>query len=122
MLLLALGTALPATTLLIAASIPRPAQFFTQQLVDHFTAPSEPAETYAQRYYEISSHFGGAGSPIICIIGGEGAVPPSEGIFYPWVGGQLASRLGALVVQPEHRFYGERSAPPRSTKRSAPLD
>jgi hypothetical protein len=89
----------------VSASIPRPAQQFTQ-LVDHFAAPSVPPRTYQQRYYEIDVHFGGAGSPIICIIGGEGAVPPSEGVFYPWVGTELAMRFRALVVQPEHRFYG----------------
>jgi hypothetical protein len=95
---------------LVSASLPRPAQQFTEQLVDHFasgvTSPSQPAETYSQRYYEIDQHFGGAGSPIICIIGGEGAVPPSEGVFYPWVGVNLAQRFNALVIQPEHRFYG----------------
>lgn len=34
-------------------------------------------------------------------------MPPSTGIFYPWVAGVLARRLRALVIQPEHRFYGE---------------
>jgi hypothetical protein len=34
-------------------------------------------------------------------------VPPSTGIFYPWVAETLAERFGALVIQPEHRFYGE---------------
>ena len=92
-------------TALVCGGIPRPARQFSQ-LVDHFASPSEPAETFQQRYYEIDEHFGGAGSPIICIIGGEGAVPPSEGIFYPWVGENLASRFKALVIQPEHRFYG----------------
>ena len=48
----------------------------------------------------------GPGSPILCILGGEGAVPPSTGIFYPFVTDVLAKRFNALVVQPEHRFYG----------------
>lgn len=46
------------------------------------------------------------GSPILCIIGGEGAVPPEEGIFYPFVTDVLAKRFSALVIEPEHRFYG----------------
>ena len=75
------------------ASIPRPALHFTKQLVDHFSSPSEPARTYSQRYYQISKHFGGPGSPIICIMGGEGAILPSTGIFYPWVGNDLAARF-----------------------------
>ena len=33
-------------------------------------------------------------------------MPPSEGIFYPWVGVDLAHHFRALIVQPEHRFYG----------------
>ena len=96
-----------ATLLLPLAhgSIPRSPHYF-MQLVDHFASPSEPEKLYRQRFYEIDEHFGGPGSPIICIIGGEGAVPPSEGIFYPWVGVELASRFHALVIQPEHRFYG----------------
>ena len=54
-------------------------------------------------FYEVDEHFAGPGSPIVCIIGGEGAVPPSTGIFYPWVVQVVAKRLGALVIQPEHR-------------------
>ena len=87
------------------ASIPRPAEQF-DQLIDHFASPSHPAKTFNQRYYEITEHFGGPGSPIICIMGGEGAIPPSTGIFYPWVGVDLARRFRALIVEPEHRFYG----------------
>lgn len=45
------------------------------------------------------------GSPIICIMGGEGGIAPSTGIFYPSIV-LLAARLKALVVEPEHRFYG----------------
>ena len=87
------------------AGIPLPAQHFAN-LVDHFAAPTDPPRTFQQRYYQIEEHFGGPGSPIILIVGGEGAVEPSTGVFYPWVGVNLAERLHALVVQPEHRFYG----------------
>jgi len=87
---------------LLLASIPRPAQYF-DNLVDHFSAAGA---TYQQRFYEIDEHFKGPGSPVVCIMGGEGGVPPSTGIFYPWVATVVAARLGALVIQPEHRFYG----------------
>ena len=87
------------------AGIPLPAQQFAN-LVDHFAAPATPPRTFQQRYYQIEEHFGGPGRPIILIVGGEGAVEPSTGVFYPWVGVDLAKRLRALVVQPEHRFYG----------------
>jgi hypothetical protein len=40
------------------ATIPRPAQYFTSQLVDHFSAPTNPPATYSQRYYSIDEHFG----------------------------------------------------------------
>jgi hypothetical protein len=39
-------------------------------------------------------------------MGGEGDISPSTGIYYPFII-QLAQRYGALVVEPEHRFYGE---------------
>ena len=55
------------------AGIPLPAQQFAN-LVDHFAAPGNPPHTFQQRYYQIEEHFGGPGSPIILIVGGEGAV------------------------------------------------
>jgi hypothetical protein len=39
-------------------------------------------------------------------MGGEGDIAPSTGIYYPFII-QLAAQFGALVVEPEHRFYGE---------------
>ena len=90
-----LAAALPA------AAIPSTPLNFTQR-VDHF---SEHLETFEQRYYQNASMFGGPGSPIICIMGGEGAIPPSTGIYYPSVV-VLAARLKALVIEPEHRFFG----------------
>eukprot|EP00325_Prymnesiales_sp_UTEX-LB-985_P000300 CAMPEP_0174705638 /NCGR_PEP_ID=MMETSP1094-20130205/8792_1 /TAXON_ID=156173 /ORGANISM="Chrysochromulina brevifilum, Strain UTEX LB 985" /LENGTH=458 /DNA_ID=CAMNT_0015903833 /DNA_START=484 /DNA_END=1860 /DNA_ORIENTATION=+ len=39
-------------------------------------------------------------------MGGEGAIPPETGFFYPWVVDVLAPRFKALVIEPEHRFYG----------------
>ena len=40
-------------------------------------------------------------------MGGEGAIPPETGLFYPYVNEVLASKFGAYVIEPEHRFYGE---------------
>ena len=86
---------------LIAAAIPAVPYNFTQR-VDHF---SSNAATFEQRFYMNDTSFGGPGSPIICILGGEGAISPSTGIFYPYVV-ILAERLSALIIEPEHRFYG----------------
>ena len=38
---------------------------------------------------------------------GEGGISPETGIFYPWVCEVLARHFGGLVLEPEHRFYGE---------------
>ena len=76
---------------------------FDKQLIDHFGAD---IRTYSQRYYENSTWWGGPGHPIICIMGGEGAIEPSTGIFYPWVTDVIAKEFRAYVVEPEHRFYG----------------
>ena len=76
---------------------------FDKQLIDHFGADTR---TYSQRYYENSTWWGGPGHPIICIMGGEGAIEPSTGIFYPWVTDIIAKEFKAYVVEPEHRFYG----------------
>ncbi len=73
-----------------AASLPSPALNFTQ-LVDHFSASGD---TFTQRYYVNDTSFAGPGSLIICIMGGEEALPPSKGILYPSVV-LLAARLGA---------------------------
>ena len=85
----------------LATAIPSTPYNFTQR-VDHF---SEDSRTYQQRYYTNVSSFGGAGFPIICIMGGEGAIEPETGIFYPSIV-LLAQRLKALIIEPEHRFYG----------------
>ena len=85
-----------------ASSIPADPQNFTQ-LRDHFSLTD--FGTWQQRYYKNDTAFGGAGHPIICILGGEGGIAPSTGIFYPPVV-ILAQRLRAAIVEPEHRFYG----------------
>jgi len=84
-----------------SASLPSPPLNFTQ-LVDHFSANGS---TFTQRYYVNDTSFAGPGSLIICIMGGEEALPPSKGILYPSVV-LLAARLGAMIIEPEHRFFG----------------
>jgi pimeloyl-ACP methyl ester carboxylesterase len=96
--------ALVLLPLVVLATKPSDPKYFEEQLVDHF---SSSTATFKQRYYENSSSFGGTGSPIFLVVGGEGAIPPSTGIFYPWVTDVLAPRFKALVIEPEHRFYGE---------------
>lgn len=78
--------------------------WFEGQHADHF---STATETWRQRYYMQDVHFGGPGSPIFVIMGGEGGIPPEVGIFYPWISEVLAKTHRALVLEPEHRFYGE---------------
>lgn len=85
----------------VASSLPSPSFNFTQR-VDHF---SSDQRTWTQRWYANDTSFGGPGSPIICIMGGEEALPPSKGILYPSLV-VLAARLGALIIEPEARFFG----------------
>ena len=91
-----------------AASVPAPPRQFKQP-IDHFAAPVAN-RTFLQRYYLNDTSFAGPGHPLLVIMGGEGAIPPSTGFFYPWVVDVLAPRFKALVLEPEHRFYGT-SAP-----------
>jgi pimeloyl-ACP methyl ester carboxylesterase len=94
------------------SAIPADPHFFEQK-VDHFSADSR---TYQQRYYINDTAFLGPGSPIFVIMGGEGGIEPSTGIFYPSIV-LLAQRLGGFVVEPEHRFYGaSQPMPPYSTQ------
>jgi hypothetical protein len=94
-------------------SIPSTPFNFTQR-VDHFSLNQA---TYQQRYYQNLTNFLGPGSPIICIMGGEGAISPSTGIFYPPMV-ILAEQLGAAIIEPEHRFYGtSQPIPPFDTQR-----
>ena len=96
-----------------ARAIPADPLFFPQR-VDHFASTEA---TFLQRYYLNESSFGGPGKPIICILGGEGAIEPSTGIFYPSIV-LLAQRLGALIIEPEHRFFGASvPEPPYDTAR-----
>lgn len=89
-------------TLNAAWAVPAEPHWFNQT-IDHF---STSTASFQQRFYMSDTHFKGPGSLIIVIMGGEGGISPSTGIFYPWVLEVLAKMFGALVLEPEHRFYG----------------
>jgi Serine carboxypeptidase S28 len=85
-----------------AATETFPAHFFNKQLVDHHD--SHRSETYSQRYFEKKDYFGGPGSPIFVILGGE---DPLDGLLYPFVYENLARDFQGYTAALEHRFYGE---------------
>lgn len=86
----------------VSHAIPSPPLYF-QNLIDHFDPASQ---TYTQRYYQNLTNFKGPGSPIIVIMGGEGAISPDTGIYYPYAGVVFAERVGGAVIEPEHRYFG----------------
>lgn len=76
-------------------------RFYDQQLVDH----NDPSKgTWTQRYYMRQKYFAGPGHPIILEIGGEEG--NDVGFFYSFIDEVLAQQFKALVIHPEHRFYG----------------
>jgi Serine carboxypeptidase S28 len=75
--------------------------FYLDQLVNHH----DPATTtYAQRYFEKKKYFGGPGSPIFVILGGEDEL---DGLLYPWIHEHLAQTYNAVTFALEHRFFGQ---------------
>lgn len=111
-------TAIVAALLPIAFGIPAIPRYFTQR-VDHFSV--DHGATFQQRYYENTTAFGGPGSPIIVILGGEGEITPETGIFYPSIV-ELAGSLRAAIYEPEHRGYGtSQPSPPFNSQRLALL-
>lgn len=114
----------------VVAGLPVPAQYFKQRIdhlpahdaaarsteneivannnhIHHSNSTTTKAEYYIQRYYTYGEAFAGPGHPIFLILGGEGEIPPSRGVMYEIVVQTWAHHLGAFVLQPEHRFYGE---------------
>lgn len=109
--------------------IPTKPNYYAKQLIDHISTTTTTTTIengtswkesnnnnnnkkkkkvhWKQRYYINQDHFGGPGYPIFLILGGEGAIPPATGIFYPIVVDVYAKEFKALVLQPEHRFYGK---------------
>ncbi|MGK3749919.1 MAG: hypothetical protein ACI8RD_002217 [Bacillariaceae sp.] len=88
--------------------------FYEDQIVDHLAADGDNSKynypnnnRWTQRYYTSPAHFGGpSNGTIFVIMGGEGAINPTTGIYYPFVANYLAKKFNAYVLQPEHRFYG----------------
>lgn len=73
----AMLSALALAALLAAAhAVPAKPHYFTEQVIDHFASTSG---LFSQRYYMNDTFFGGPGSPIFVIMGGEGAIEPSSG-------------------------------------------
>mmetsp|Transcript_9085 Transcript_9085/g.26969 ORF Transcript_9085/g.26969 Transcript_9085/m.26969 type:complete len:559 (-) Transcript_9085:632-2308(-) len=103
----------------VDAGIPVPEEFFESQKIDHLGI-SDNDGLWSQRYYSYGKHFRGPGHPIFLILGGEGGIPPSAGIRYPFVGDHLAKTFGGYVLQPEHRFYGKSQPLSGTTPHSDP--
>jgi len=88
----------------VTCNKPIAASYYRQQLVNH-NNPSEG--TWSQRYYLDTGNFGGKGYSIFLIPAGNDAIEPSQGILYDFVSDTLSEQLGAVILQPEHRFYGK---------------
>ena len=80
---------------------PTKAYYYDDQLVDHHDTRRH--KTFTQRYYQKGDYFGGAGSPIFFILGGE---DPLENLLYPFVYDRLAQQFHAHTFALEHRFFG----------------
>jgi hypothetical protein len=98
--------------------------FYHHQIIDHLNPTKEytvttgstssssssssssatTSTTYTQRYYENPTYFGGPGSPIFIIMGGE---DPLDGLLYPFVYNNLAQTFHGYTVALEHRFFGK---------------
>lgn len=90
--------------------------FYHHQIIDHLNPKKEykiiadghegttTSTTYTQRYYENPTYFGGPGSPIFMIMGGE---DPLDGLLYPFVYNNLAQTYRGYTVALEHRFFGK---------------
>lgn len=97
----------------------RPTAQWHTQVLDHFGTPPEAAPvTWKQRYYVNDTLWGGPGFPVFLYIGGEGA-ESGGAISGELFMSHLAEKHQALMVDVEHRFYGEaRAAPPSQPPRS----
>lgn len=104
---------------LTSAGTPAPARYYHDQIVDHDSCCDN--RRWTQRYYRWGKEFRGPGYPIFCILGGEGNVEPTTGLFYPFITHHLAKDFGAFVVEPEHRFYGQ-SQPVQITENYDPRE
>ncbi len=84
-------------------SMPKPpvttAQIFKQKIVHS----GGNGDTFDQRYYVDSQFYGGAGSPLVINLCGEGPCTRSPAGYVQ----QVCQGLQAMCVSLEHRFYGE---------------
>ncbi|KAH9304736.1 hypothetical protein KI387_009140, partial [Taxus chinensis] len=81
-------------------------KYFTQRL-DHFSFKKHANSTFQQRYLINDKHWVGAKSkgPIFLYCGNEGYIDWfAENSGFIW---DVAPQFGALLVFPEHRYYGE---------------
>lgn len=84
--------------------------FYHEQSLDHLNGAD--TKTWSHRYYKISKHFRGPGHPILMVVGGEDAL---TGPLHPFIEEGMASKFGAFVIEPEHRFYGKSTPVPNAT-------
>jgi len=79
--------------------------YFTGAVVDNF-ASEEKQTTWSQRYWLNRRHWAGKGAPIFVFIGGEGeeAACRLSNRMYMY---ELAQEHHAMLVDVEHRFYGD---------------
>jgi hypothetical protein len=81
---------------------------YFDQIVNH-NVPTISSNTWSQKYFENTDYFGGPGSPIFVILGGEDVL---ERILYPYISHVLAKEYNAYTLCPEHRFYGTPESSP----------
>ena len=103
------GPAVPADLSAAADATPPPTpQWIAEQILDHFVPNVQRTKWAApgQRFYVNDTLWGGPGFPVFLYIGGEGAESGRAiggGMFLS----HLAEQHQALLVDVEHRFYGE---------------
>jgi len=71
---------------------------------DHFS--KNDVSTWKQRYIVNETFWGGNGSPIFVMLGGEGPLSEVE-LAGHFILNEKAKQYGALMVSVEHRFYGK---------------
>eukprot|EP01043_Picozoa_sp_COSAG02_P059895 COSAG02_NODE_7717_length_2877_cov_1.459323_2_plen_320_part_00 len=110
----------------VASSAKRPppppppeALWFHEQVLDHFV-PATQRSHWSQRYYVNDTLWGGPGFPVFLYIGGEGA-ESGRAISGELFLSHLAEEHQALLVDVEHRFYGESHPTPDMSDQSLGL-
>jgi len=86
----------------VLADIPEPKILYFDQQLDHFN--SEEQRSFRQRVFYVDTHYKKGGS-IFLYAGNEGAIEQfyyNTGLVFDW-----ASEFNALILFPEHRYYGE---------------